>query len=134
MLAASGVALAADDFRVPGVTITFDEAGGGEEIATAVKIVLLLTVLSLAPAILIAMTSFTRIIIVLAILRHALGMPETPPNTVLISLALFLTLFTMTPVVHEIYQRAIEPYAAGELSNESVLKTAAAPLKDSMVR
>jgi flagellar biosynthetic protein FliP len=133
LLVGGGVAFAAD-ISFPGVTVTLDQAGGREDIATAVKIIVGLTVISLAPAILIAMTSFTRIIIVLAILRHAFGMPETPPNTVLISLALFLTLFTMMPVIQEVNQRAIEPYAAGKIGNEAALKAAVAPVKTFMVR
>src|ERR1051325_11046824 len=99
------------DLSLPGVDIQIgDGAGGRQEIATAVKVLIALTVLSLAPAILIVMTSFTRIIIVLSMLRHALGMQETPPNTVLISLALFLTLFTMTPVATKVNEDALAPY------------------------
>src|SRR5262245_40561434 len=77
-----------------GVSVRIDGAGSPESVSNAMKIFVALTALALAPAILIAMTAFTRIIIVLAILRQAIGMPETPPNTVLVSLALFLTLFT----------------------------------------
>jgi flagellar biosynthetic protein FliP len=71
------------------------------ELSGALRILLALTLISLIPGLLVAMTAFTRIVIVLSMLRHALGMPETPPNVVVIGLALFLTLFTMQPVVHE---------------------------------
>src|SRR5512138_1843107 len=73
--------------------------GGGAALAQPLRIVLLLTVLALLPAIVIAMTSFTRTIIVLSMLRHAFGMQDTPPNMVLLSMALFLTVFTMTPAI-----------------------------------
>src|SRR5437016_4708377 len=110
MLLGIGTAQAAD-LSLPGVDIQIgDGAGGRQEIATAVKVLIALTVLSLAPAILIVMTSFTRIIIVLSMLRHALGMQETPPNTVLISLALFLTLFTMLPTLTQVNDQAVTPY------------------------
>ena len=95
LLIMSSVACAAD-IQLPGIGINLGDGSGSEnEVATAIKILLGLTVLSLAPAFLIVMTSFTRIIIVLSILRHAFGMQQTPPNTVLISLALFLTLFNL---------------------------------------
>jgi flagellar biosynthetic protein FliP len=80
-----------------GVQVSVADGAGKGEMASAIKILLGLTVLSLAPAILMSMTSFIRIVISLSMLRHALGMQETPPNTVIISLALFLTLFTMAP-------------------------------------
>jgi flagellar biosynthetic protein FliP len=133
LLLLAGAAFAAD-FSMPGLTITLQDGGNREEVSSAVKIVIALTVLSLAPAFLIAMTSFTRIIIVLSILRHAFGMQETPPNTVLISLALFLTLFTMAPVFQQINRDAVEPYVAGKLGNAAAFKAAAAPLRDFMVR
>jgi flagellar biosynthetic protein FliP len=127
--------LFAADIQLPGIGI--DLSGGtGEkgEVATAIKIVLGLTVLSLAPAILIVMTSFTRIIIVLAIMRHAFGMQQTPPNTVLISLALFLTLFNMLPTLNAIESQAIQPYSNGELTTEEALRSGMAPLRGFMIR
>jgi flagellar biosynthetic protein FliP len=93
-----------------------------------------LTVLSLAPAILMSMTAFVRIVIVLSMLRHALGMQETPPNTVVISLALFLTLFTMSPVLQKINADALQPYLAGKLAPEKAATVGVAPLRDFMVR
>jgi flagellar biosynthetic protein FliP len=125
----------AADIQLPGVGIDLDgvedESG---EVATAIKIVLGLTVLSLAPAILIVMTSFTRIIVVLAILRHAFGMQQTPPNTVLISLALFLTLFNMLPTLNLIEADAVQPYGKGQISSEEALHAGMAPLRDFMIR
>ena len=104
------------------------------EMAGALRIVLAITLLSLIPALLVAMTSFTRIIIVLSMLRHALGMQETPPNMVLIGLALFLTLFTMLPVVEQVGEKAVQPYLAEELPLQDAAKNAVAPLRGFMVR
>ncbi len=127
--------LHAADIQLPGIGIDFgDTAESGGEVATAVKIALGLTLLSLAPAILVVMTSFTRIIIVLSILRHAFGMQQTPPNTVLISLALFLTLFNMLPTLNLIDTQAVKPFDKGELSSEEALRAGMTPLRDFMIR
>jgi len=114
----------------PGITVN----GGGADVSLALKVLLALTVLSLAPAILVSMTAFIRIVIVMSMLRHALGMPETPPNTVIISLALFLTLFTMAPVLEKVNQDALQPYLAGTVTPERAAAGALAPLRDFMVR
>ena len=114
----------------PGIQIN----AAGADVSVALKVLLGLTVLSLAPAILVSMTAFIRIGIVLSMLRHALGMPETPPNTVIISLALFLTLFTMAPVLQKVNQDALQPYLAGTLTPERAAGAGAAPLRDFMVR
>src|SRR5438045_1481883 len=107
----------AADITLPGVQISLDDhAAQGTDLAVALKILLGLTVLSRAPAILITATSFTRIILVLSMLRHALGMQQTPPNTVLISLALFLTMFSMMPVIEKVDDTAYTPYVAGKLT------------------
>lgn len=130
----SGVASAAD-LHMPGISVSFGNGHGQhEQVATAFKILLLLTILAVAPAILIAMTAFTRIIIVLAILRHALGMQDTPPNTVLVSLAVFLTIFTMLPVFSKINSNAFTPYMDGKLSYQQALSAGMKPLREFMVR
>lgn len=129
----SSAALAAD-VKFPGVEVTFGGAGDAKSMSSALQIVLALTAISLAPAILISVTAFTRIIIVLSMLRHALGMPETPPNSVLISLALFLTLFTMMPVLQEVHTRAAEPVMAGKLQAAEALEAAKLPVRDFMLR
>lgn len=105
-----------------------------EQVATAVRVLLALTVLSLAPAMLIALTSFTRMIIVLSMLRHALGMQETPPNTVLVTLALFLTIFTMLPVFNQVNERAFEPYMNGRLPAQQAAEAGLEPLRAFMIR
>jgi flagellar biosynthesis protein FliP len=102
--------------------------------AQALRVVLGLTVLAILPALLVCLTSFLRIIIVLSMLRHAIGMTETPPNTVLIGLALFLTLFTMSPVLQKVNVEAFQPFMAGKLSMEQGYEKGVNPLRDFMVR
>jgi flagellar biosynthesis protein FliP len=104
------------------------------ETAQALRIVLGLTVLAVLPALLVCLTSFLRTIIVLSMLRHAIGMPETPPNTVLIGLALFLTLFTMSPVLDRVNQEAFQPFMSGRQSMEDAYRKGAQPLREFMVR
>ncbi|MBU8594857.1 flagellar biosynthetic protein FliP [Shouchella clausii] len=104
----------------------------GETMATTVQIALLLTVLTIAPGILIMMTCFTRIIIVLAFVRQGLATQSTPPNQVLIGLALFMTAFIMAPVIQEVYETAYVPLADGEYSSEEAFEAAVVPIKEFM--
>jgi flagellar biosynthetic protein FliP len=104
------------------------------ETAQAVRIVVGLTVLAILPALLVCVTAFLRIIIVLSMLRHAIGLPETPPNTVLLGLALFLTLFTMSPVLQQLNDNALQPFMAGKLGVEGVYEKGSGPLREFMVR
>lgn len=97
------------------------------------RTVLILTLLALIPAILVSMTSFIRIVIVLAMVRHAFGMPETPPNAVLVSLAIFLTAFTMSPTLSAINRDAVQPLLAGGIGVEQALEAGSAPLRDFML-
>lgn len=130
-----GSAWAADPaISLPGMQIRMGAAGNGGDMSTAVRILLGLTVLSLAPGILMSMTAFVRIVIVLSMLRHALGMQQTPPNTVVVSLALFLTFFTMAPTLARINQEGLQPYMAGRMSAEAAVDKAVTPLRDFMVR
>jgi len=119
---------AADPPAASGAPVAPSEAAGEASepgrLSTAVEIALLLTVLSVLPAILITITSFTRIVIVLSFVRRALSVNELPPNPVLIGLALFLTVFIMAPVGKRIHQRAWVPYAAGELEPEQAARAA----------
>lgn len=98
------------------------------------ELVMLITILSLAPSILIMMTSFVRIIIVFSLLRNALGTQQTPPNQVLIGLALFLTFFIMSPVIKEINTVAYQPYKEGEYTAIEAVKEASVPLKEFMLK
>ena len=122
------------DIHLPGLDIGVKQGSQRQEVATAIRIILGLTVISLAPALLLAVTSFTRIIIVLSMLRHALGMQETPPNTVLVTLAMFLTFFTMMPVFQEVNDHAFTPYMAGKLGPEKAMEQAMEPLRGFMIR
>ncbi|MDH5228486.1 MAG: flagellar type III secretion system pore protein FliP [Gammaproteobacteria bacterium] len=125
----------AADIELPGISVSFaDKAEDKTEIAAALKVLLGLTVLSLVPAILVVMTSFTRIIVVLAILRHAFGMQQTPPNTVLISLALFLTVFNMAPVFKQINQQAFQPFMNDQMQPGHAFDLAMSPLREFMIK
>jgi len=117
---------------IPGVNISIGRANSPQEVATSLQILIILTVLTLAPAILIMTTSFTRIIIVLAFLRQALGTNQSPPTQVLVGLALFLTFFVMQPVWSDINTNAVKPYLDNRLNQTQALERASVPLKDFM--
>jgi flagellar biosynthesis protein FliP len=127
--------LTSPELTIPGLDIQLQDAHSKpQEVATAVKLLALLTVLTLAPAILIVMTSFTRIIIVLSMLRQASGMQDTPPNAVLLSLALILTMFTMTPMLEQANEQAFTPYMNGKLSEQVAVTEALRPFREFMIR
>jgi flagellar biosynthetic protein FliP len=105
-----------------------------QNVAVSLQILFLLTILSLAPAILIMMTSFTRIIIILSFLRNALGTQQMPPNQVLIGLALFLTFFIMAPIGNQINNEAIQPYINNEIGPQTALEKAGQPLREFMLK
>ncbi|WP_017463601.1 flagellar type III secretion system pore protein FliP [Dyella ginsengisoli] len=107
--------------------------GGGQNWTLSLQVLALMTVLTLLPAVLLMMTSFTRIIIVLGFLRQALGTQSTPPNQVLLGLALFLTLFVMSPVLNKSYVDGVKPYMDGQLTAEQALPAATAPFKRFML-
>jgi len=119
---------------LPGIDLQVRPTDEPEQVVDSVKLLVLLSLLSLVPAFILMMTSFTRIIIVLSLLRSALGIHQTPPNQVLIGLALFLTLFIMSPVYNQVNQQAIQPYLANELSQEEAWERAAAPVRDFMFK
>ena len=109
-------------------------AGGGQSYSLPVETLLLLTALTFLPAILLLMTAFTRIVIVLSLLRHALGTQASPPNQVIVGLSLFLTLFVMGPVADRIYADAYVPYSEQKLPLSQALDRAQAPLKSFMLK
>ena len=117
---------------LPAVTIV-DDAQGGSSYSLSVQVLLLMTALTVLPALILAMTSFTRIIIVLSILRQALGTAQTPPNQVLLGIALFLTLFVMAPVITEVNAVAVQPYIAGDLAFSDAISVGTAPLHKFMM-
>ncbi|WP_420872082.1 flagellar type III secretion system pore protein FliP [Cohnella rhizosphaerae] len=102
--------------------------------ASSLSLLLMLTVLSLAPSILVLMTSFTRIVIVLGFVRTSLGTQTTPPNQVLIGLALFLTFFIMAPTISQVNEQAVQPYLKGEISQTVALEKASVPMKAFMYK
>jgi flagellar biosynthetic protein FliP len=109
-------------------------AGGGQTYSLSIQTLLLLTSLTFIPAVLLMMTGFTRIIIVLSLLRQALGTPTSPPNQVLIGLALFLTLFVMSPVLDKIYAEAYQPFAENKISMTQALEKGSVPLRTFMLK
>ena len=113
-----------------GVSLTFDSDSG--TLSSTVRILLVLTVLALAPSILIMLTSFTRVIIVLHFVRAAIGTQTAPPNQVLIGLALFLTLFIMWPTFTAINEQAIQPLDKGEITQQEAMDAGMAPLRNFM--
>ena len=119
---------------IPRITIGVDGSEEPREVSGALKVLLVLTVLSLAPAILILMTSFTRIVVVLSFVRNALATQQMPPNQVLAGLALFLTFFVMAPVWSEVNQNALQPYLAGGITQEQAVEAGLKPLREFMFR
>jgi len=111
-----------------------DLGGGKAPLALSLQILIIMGLLTILPGILLMMTSFTRIIIVLSIVRQALGLQQTPPNQVLVGLALFLSFFVMAPVINQINTTAIQPYAAGTMPATEMIKTAAVPLHSFMAK
>ena len=122
----------ADAAGLPAVTIQ-PGAGGAQSYSLTIQVLLLMTAVTMLPAILLMMTAFTRIVIVLGILRQALGAGNTPPNQVLVGLSLFLTLFVMSPVVDQIKTDAYQPYVAGTLDASAAMDKALVPLKKFML-
>lgn len=114
---------------LPTMSMGFKNTQNPAEVVNAIKMVLVLTVLTLAPAILIMMTGFTRILIVLSFLRQAMGVQQLPPNQLLVGLSLFLTFFVMQPAFIEINQKAVQPYLNGSLGQEQALENTLAPLR-----
>lgn len=120
-------------FSIPTVSLS---VGGGDhsKASTTVQLIILLTILTVAPAILLLMTSFTRIVVVLSLLRHALSTQSMPPNQVIIGLALFLTFFIMAPTWQKVNSEALQPYYEERITGEEALKIAAEPIKSFMLR
>ncbi len=119
--------------EAPSVTVSLG-TGSSERFSVAIQILILLTVLSLAPAIFIMMSSFTRIIVVLSFMRQAFGTQQSPPNQVLIGLALFLTFLVMTPVWQQVNTEALQPYLDEKISQEDALDLAMSPVRNFMLR
>ncbi|MGD8385801.1 MAG: flagellar type III secretion system pore protein FliP [Desulfobacteraceae bacterium] len=134
LLLLPSIAGAQDLPPLPSIQIGVGGAERPEQVSVLLQILMLLTVLSLAPAILIMMTSFTRLAVVFSLLRHALGTQQMPPNQILIGLALLLTFFLMAPIYHEINDEALQPYLAEEISQEVALERALKPIRAFMLK
>jgi flagellar biosynthesis protein FliP len=133
----AGPATAMDPIALPEgagtLTLSLDGVTGPQSMDSALKIVLLMTVLSLAPAFLVLLTSFTRIVIVLGFLRQAIGTNQAPNNQIIIGLALFLTIVVMSPVLHQMNEDALKPFLAEEMSQQEALAKVQVPLKGFML-
>ena len=120
--------------QLPPVQISLGTPGQAGDLAIPLQILALLTLLTFIPAILIATTSFTRIVIVLSLLRQAIGVQQVPPNQVLIGLALFLTVFVMHPVGARLHTEVVQPYLAQQITTQAALQQAMEPLREFMLR
>lgn len=136
LLLALGLSSCAGDTATtaPGVTISLQQQGQPQAVSSGVQLLVLLTVLSLAPAILILATSFTRIVIVLSMLRNAIGTPTIPPNQVVIGLSLLLTFFIMAPTYDQINTQAVQPYLKNEITQDVALQKAMDPVREFMFK
>ena len=135
--AALGLAAAsaqAQTVGIPRINIGVESAKNPQDVSLSLQILIMLTVLSLAPALLIMVTSFTRIVIVLSLTRSALGTQQVPPNAVLIGLALFLTFFTMAPVYQRVNDAALQPYLHKQVSFPVAVNSGVAPVREFMFK
>lgn len=114
---------------LPSVNLGFKSTDNPQEIVSAIKILMILTVLTLAPAILIMMTAFTRIIIVLSFVRQALGTAQMPPNQLLVGLALFLTMFIMAPFFNKMNEEALQPFLNNQITQDQAITKSLAPIR-----
>lgn len=121
-------------FPIPAITIQVDPSRERSQLGTGLQILILLTVLSLAPSILIMMTSFTRILIVLSFVRRALGTQSEPSNQILIGLALFITFFTMSPVIDQVYNEGIKPYIDRDIDYVEAYNKSITPIRNFMFK
>jgi flagellar biosynthetic protein FliP len=130
------IAMAAPTFQIPDVNVSINgsPAGGQQAIPQVLQLLVLLTVLSFAPSIVILLTSFTRIIVVLSFLRSALATQQMPPNQVLIGLALFLTLFVMAPTWNQVNHQALQPYLKGEMKQDQAFQKGMEPIRSFMFK
>ncbi len=120
--------------QTTGPTTTTINTQDPQTVGSAIQIMLLVTVLSLAPAVLVMVTSFTRIIVVLSLVRNAIGIPQLPPNQVLVGLALFLTAFVMAPAIRTINDQAVQPYLNGTITQQEAMDRGEGPLRGFMLK
>ncbi len=130
----TGIQANAQNLAIPKVTLGVDAAKNPQDVAVSLQILLLMTILTVAPSLLIMMTAFTRIIIVFSILRSALGTPQIPPNQILAGMALFLTFFIMQPTFTKINDDALQPYLGNKITLPVALDRAEKPMHGFMLR
>ena len=134
LLIAASLLMPAIAGAAPGIpALTVQGSGAGQSYSLTLQLLILMTAITLLPSILLMMTAFTRIIIVLGLLRQAIGAGQSPPNQVLIGLSLFLTFFVMSPVIDKINVDAVQPYMAGTIETTEALSRGAGPLKEFML-
>lgn len=124
----------AEPLPIPNVSLNIGGNADQNKASTVVQLLFIITVLSLAPAILMMLTSFTRIVVVLSLVRHALSTQQMPPNQIIIGLALFLTFFIMTPVWQQVNNNALKPYYEERITGEEALELASTPIKGFMLK
>lgn len=123
----------AEPLSIPTVSVGIGKASKPGDVATVIQIFFLITILSLAPALLIMTTSFTRIVVVLSFLRGAIGTQQAPSNQIVVGLALFITFFIMSPVWQQVNSQAFKPYKAGQITQEQAVDRAVAPMRKFML-
>ena len=124
----------APNILLPSITLGVNEADSPRDVALTLQVLALMTVLSLVPAILLMVTSFTRIIIVLGFVQRAIGLQQSPPQQVIAGLALFLTMFTMYPTWNRVYENGIEPYMSGRITSQQAWENSIEPVREFMFR
>lgn len=129
----ASISVKAATLNIPNVNISVDGSNTPKEYVDNIKLLLLLTSLTFIPAVVLLMTSFTRIIIVLGFVRNALSTQQSPPNQILIGLALFMTLFIMAPVYNNVNTNAVQPYIKGQITQEQAIEIGSKPIKDFML-
>ncbi len=132
--ATAGAAPALPEIPLPSLQVGLMQAEGPRDVVLALQILALLTILTVAPAILLMLTSFTRILVVLGFVRNALALQQTPPNQVVVALALFLTFFVMTPVWTQIYDEALGPYLSEQIGTAEAWEKTVEPVRTFMLR
>jgi len=130
----ASAAIAAEPLSLPNISLSIGGVADQERASTVVQLLFILTILSLAPAILLMVTSFTRIVVVLSLLRHAMGTQQMPPNQIIIGLALFLTFFVMAPVWQKVNDEALKPYYEERITGEEAFARGSEPVKGFMLK
>lgn len=126
--------VSAEPLQIPNINLQVGTGKDNQDLSQVLQLIILLTVLTLAPAILILLTSFTRIVVVLSFVRSSLGTQQMPPNQILIGLALFLTFFVMAPTLQEVNREALQPYMKGQITQQQFFKRGMEPMRAFMIK